>query len=680
MLEIHKIRKSYHKEELLKDISLNFSQKEFVYILGPSGSGKTTLLNIIGGLDQADSGELIINGISTKNYRDKDWDNYRNHHIGFIFQNYQLINHLSVYKNIELALIIKGLSKKERKNRVLDIIKKVGLDKLTFKKPNFLSGGERQRVAIARALVNDPDIILCDEPTGALDSKNSEIIMNLIKEIAKDKLVIMVTHNDYLASKYATRVIHLVDGKVIIDTNTNDEKDKSNEFIENKNKKMSFLTTLYLSFTNLLTKKGRTFLVSLAVSMGLIGISLISSISNGFQNYLKKMEQEELVKHPITITKEAISLENVISNIKSNTCNQEICLIDDINNKVISNKPIKNDLISLKNNINLNYHYINNYVRDINYQYSLNIDLYNDGELLDLENNYTDNIFVSINNNAKIFDEEYQVLRGRIPANNHEIVLIINEDKEIPKSILEKLSLKDKYQDIIGKKYQLYLSDGMLHELEIVGVLMRINDLDDPHYLGYHESLLEIVETSELDTINIYPKNYQYKEEIIKILKIYNQEHEDIIYNDYAEILLDNTSKIIDIITYILIAMVLISLIVSSIMITIITYISVLERKEEMGILRSIGASKKDIKRIFNSETIIEGINASIIAIIATLIINYLINKIIYHYTYIREITYLSNKTIILIIIISISLTYISGLIPARIACKKRIADVLRSQ
>lgn len=306
MLELKNIVKTYItgelKQDALKGISISFRENEFVSILGQSGSGKTTMLNIIGGLDRYSSGDLIINGVSTKKYKDSDWDYYRNNSIGFVFQSYNLIPHQSVLANVELALTLAGVSKKERRQRAIDVLKKVGLGDHIHKKPNQMSGGQMQRVAIARALINNPDILLADEPTGALDSETSVQIMELLKEIAKDKLVIMVTHNPELAEQYSTRIVNLRDGKILSDSDPYNANEKPAEPQKRKKISMSFLTALSLSFNNLRTKKGRTLLTAFAGSIGIIGIALILSISTGIQDYIANIQRDTLSSYPISIT------------------------------------------------------------------------------------------------------------------------------------------------------------------------------------------------------------------------------------------------------------------------------------------------------------------------------------------------------------------------------------------
>ncbi len=807
MLELKKISKVYQtgnfKQKALDKVSINFRQNEFVAILGPSGSGKTTLLNIIGGLDDYNSGDLIINGISTKNYKNHDWDIYRNWRVGFVFQSYNLISHQTILANVELALTLSGVPKKERKRRAKQALTKVGLGKHLHKKPNQLSGGQMQRVAIARALVNDPDIILADEPTGALDSETSVQIMNLLKEVAKEKLVIMVTHNPELASDYANRIINIKDGKITSDTNPYDNKDGETEETGKQKTSMSLKTALGLSLNNLMTKKGRTILTAFAGSIGIIGIALILSLSNGVQEYISKVEKETLSEYPITIQASSIDFESIISKSKEakkeTTCDEgKICSKDDITNDfslALSNATVSNNLEEFKKYLDDNGGNINKYTTDIQYGYNLDLQVYtNDGNynLVNSkeENNNSqmnssfmpdNNVFQKLIDNKNLLNSQYDILAGRMPEKYNEVVFIADENNNIPESLLYDLGLKDKkelteitkkisegenveikssnysYDDILNLSYKLILNtyyyekenglwvnknndEDYMHniidngiDIKIVGVLKvneeattansgiigytheltehvikQINETDiakeqlnnkninvftgeefDNLSNSYEENLniLGIADLENPSTINIYPKDFESKEKIEDIINDYNEKKIDnneenlaISYTDIVGTMMSSITTIINNITYILIGFVAVSLIVSSIMIAIITYISVLERTKEIGILRAIGASKKDISRVFNAETLIEGFISGVFGILITLLICIPINIITKDILEVSGIASLPVTGAIFLIILSVVLTVISGFIPAKLASKKDPVEALRSE
>ena len=787
MLEIKNIKKEYvvgdFHQNALDDVSINFREKEFVSILGPSGSGKTTLLNIIGGLDKYDSGDVIINNISTKKYKDSDWDSYRNHKIGFVFQSYNLIGHQTVLSNVILALTISGISKKERKKLALKALESVGLEKHKNKLPNQLSGGQMQRVAIARALVNNPDIILADEPTGALDSNTSKQIMDILSNIAKEKLVIMVTHNPELADTYSTRIVNLKDGKIINDSNPYTKDDEAIKTEKTKKTSMNLLTALSLSLNNLMTKKGRTILTSFAGSIGIIGIALILSLSNGVRLYIDKTERETLSNYPLTIESSTYDMGSMASfnptneevNCKENT----ICTKDDITVNpaimALSNET-KNDLKKFKKAIDDNYHNIKDYTTDIGYSYNIDLNIYDSNykKLDDSKYPMQSLLFEELINNDELLESSYEILKGHLPTNKFELVLVLDKDGSIPYSMLYNMNIldssklnddikpiKDKtktrldtleysYSDFLGLEYKLVLNSSFFEKnitwnniktnkdklnklidngdtLKIVGIL-RVKDTTSSatsNYIGYtHELMKYIIEAnneseivkeqlSNLDinvftgyafddsftldaakymlgiasldepsSINIYPKNYDAKDKIKEIINDYNNEFKDfkIVYTDYVGILMSGITDIIDVITYILVAFVAISLIVSSIMISIITYISVLERTKEIGILRAIGASKKDVSRVFNAETIIEGFIAGVLGILVTLLLIIPINKVVYNMFNVREIASLPIVGAISLIIISVILTLIAGFIPAKMASKKDPVEALRTE
>lgn len=819
MLELKKIYKEYitgdFKQIALDKVNLNFRKNEFVSILGPSGSGKTTLLNIIGGLDNYTSGDLIINEVSTKDFKDNDWDIYRNHRVGFIFQNYNLIGHQSILSNVELALTLSGVGKSERRKKAILALKKVGLEKHINKNPNQLSGGQMQRVAIARALVNDPDILLADEPTGALDSTTSQQIMKLLKEVAKDKLVIMVTHNPELARAYSTRIIELRDGSIISDSNPYVGKVNTveDEIIrKNKTKKthMSFKTALGLSFNNLKTKKGRTILTAFAGSIGIIGIALILSLSNGVNKYIERVEAETLSSYPLTIMEESADLTEVMGILASGKDKEINHDKDKIYSNTIMNKMFnsfvtkvsKNDLKTFKKYLDNNDE-IGKYVNEIKYSYNIDLNIFNtyNGELVkvnpsnlmsdlgminsnEMSSMYSsfgmgsNDVFVELMDNKENVLSQYDLIYGSYPKKYDEVVLIVNSNNEISDYTLYALGLKEQkmlkemmynvmkgeevddtnlefsYEDICNIEFKLMINTDLFTKegnryvdrsndlnyvnsildksvpLKVVGIL-RGND-DSVSYVsktggvGYTSKLTEYVinnvknssivheqennkevniftgSSFELgesyednlrklgvtsidnpSSISIYSKDFEAKENVVRIIDEYNKEtleEKKITYTDTIGLLINNVTTIVNIISYVLIAFVSISLVVSSIMIGIITYISVLERTKEIGILRSIGASKKDIARVFNAETFIIGLFAGCMGIIITLILNIPINVIINNLSGISGITKLPLVGSIMLIIISVLLTMLGGLIPSKIASNKEPVLALRTE
>ena len=848
MLELKKISKVYKlenfKQKALDNISINFRNCEFVSILGPSGSGKTTLLNIIGGLDNYTSGDLIINGISTKKYNDRDWDTYRNHKIGFVFQSYNLITHQTVLSNVELALTLSGVKSKERKKRAKDALKKVGLIEHINKKPNQLSGGQMQRVAIARALVNNPDILLADEPTGALDSKTSVQIMNLLKEVAKDRLVIMVTHNSDLAEKYSTRIIDLKDGEIKGDTNPYNKSDENNETTKDKKTNMNFLTALSLSLNNLMTKKGRTILTAFAGSIGIIGIALILSLSSGVQNYINRVQEETLTSYPLMIEDNSVDLTSVMTeqmdklkkdeNTKqSNKIYSNNMMTDTLS--LMSSKVQSNNLKSFKEYIEKNKE-INKYTTSIDYKYNIELQLYksdiedkivkvNPNTILstmgitDMQASYFmfKDVFSEIIDNDELNNQMYEIVSGRMPKNYNEVVLVVDKNNRISDYVLYALGLKDQqelkdmfekvrkgekvvttdtsyeYSELIGLKFKLLLNTDYYEkvnglwidksedeeflreklkdseEITIVGIIkpnkdsavtsstlggilytdslekhvlkkvedsqiikeqkqnpeiniitglefsdeeFNINDLsfEQQTYLSSlnqeelaevitkykesysltYEKVLEKLGSIDLDNpsgIYIYAKDFESKDAIKNIINDYNEQQRKnskeanvINYNDVVGMLMSSVTDIVDIISYVLISFVSISLVVSSIMIGIITYISVLERTKEIGILRAIGASKKDVSRVFNAETLIIGFTSGMFGILITVLLNIPINIIIKKLTGVSNITQLPLNGAIILIMISVILTIIAGLIPAKLASKKDPVESLRSE
>lgn len=774
MLTLKHLKKIYKTKSLtqvaLNDVNVNFRKNEFVTILGQSGSGKTTLLNVIGGLDNYDYGELIINVKSTKNFKDNDWDYYRNSCVGFIFQNYNLINHISVYKNVELALTLSN--SKDKRKKVMDALKKVGLEKHVNKKPNELSGGQMQRVAIARALVNDPKIILADEPTGALDSKNSIMIMELIKKVAKDKLVIMVTHNKELAKKYASRIIELKDGVIINDSKPYNENEIKDDYVKIKKTKMSLKAAVNLSLNNLKTKKGRTFLTSFASSIGLIGIALILSISNGFNKQIKEYEKNTLSSFPITISKLTSTMDKkeLEDNKKAFTGNYDY--------------PQKNVLYPYSGEENNKVHeneitdeYLN-YIKSIDSNLLSAISYYTvtSFNLMTTDNNENFKTVSggSINFNSLPQDlngdsylkDNYDLLSGSYPSSVYDVVLMVDSKNRIDKNLLDALFVDSSkkeinFNEIVGKELKVISNDNYYSKinenvfakkepskemydkgitLKIVGivrgkknnVLASIMDVISESMgssmvskIGYSNELINIIvnENKESEivkyqynssevvfmggisfdeakitkdealtilgandvpaSINIYPKDFKSKEQVISYLDEYNKDKEDeakILYMDYAKQIGDLSNGILDGITIVLIAFSSISLLVSSIMIGIITYISVLERTKEIGILRSLGARKKDITRVFNAETLIIGLISGVVSIIITLLLLIPINKIIYNATELKNVGVLNPVHAVILVIISIMLTLIGGLIPSKGASKKDPVEALRSE
>ena len=870
MLKLENITKDYisgdSKVQALKGISIEFRKSEFVSILGQSGCGKTTLLNIIGGLDRYTKGDLIINVKSTKEFKDKDWDAYRNYSVGFVFQNYNLIPHQTILSNVELALTISGVSRKERKERAIKALEDVGLKEQIHKKPNQLSGGQMQRVAIARALVNNPDIILADEPTGALDTKTSVQIMEILKEISKDKLIIMVTHNPELAEKYSTRVVKILDGVITDDSNPFNKEDSEKEK-ENKAKSgrtsMKFFTALRLSLNNLMTKKGRTILTSFAGSIGIIGIALILAISTGVQNYISKVEEDTLSSYPISIEESTIDMTSMIEsmmgeNQEENTKHEEgkIYSSDIMNDMIttLSNKMESNNLTELKKYLEQGNNDIVNNANAIQYSYDLNLNLYKEdttngvvrvnpstvmdamgmGEMVEAQNNSSissmfgssssmsnSDVWTKMLDNQELLQSQYDVVAGSWPKEYNEVVLIVNEDNEISDYALYALGLKDQkdlkkrweavekgetleeeeqtsytYEDILNLSFKLILNTdyyekqngiwidqseneeymkekiGNAESIKVVGIIKQnpetvatgmtggigytkeleeyvINKINESQIVkeqkenpeknvfsgldfpkegeqttqnystltqeqqmamrnlsneqiaqlmqaytenknASYEKNLKQLGAVDLDTpsnIKIYPKDFEAKDAISQGIEQYNQKQRDegkeenvINYTDIVGVMMKSVSQIIDTISYVLIAFVAISLIVSSIMIGIITYISVLERTKEIGILRAIGASKKDISRVFNAETFIVGLISGMLGIGITVLLTFPINSLIHNLTGVTVTTVVPWQAGIILVVISMILTIIAGLIPAKMASRRDPVEALRTE
>lgn len=769
MLQIKNVKKSYITgtfiQHALKGVSLDFRKNEFVAILGPSGSGKTTLLNIIGGLDRYDEGDLVINNKSTKKFKDTEWDAYRNNCIGFIFQSYNLISHITVLENVEMGMTLSGVSAKKRRKKALEVLDRVGLKEHAHKKPNQLSGGQMQRVAIARALANDPDIILADEPTGALDSKTSVQIMELISEIAKDKLVIMVTHNPDLAKNYATRIIELKDGELISDSNPIKEEEKNNKKFNIKKTAMNFRTALNLSFNNIKTKKGRTLLTAFASSIGIIGIALILALSNGFDIQIDKFERNTLSSLPIIISEQSMELtEEKMAEINNDTTSD----LESYSNEeyVYPTKPATETFMHTnlfdKDYIDYIEKIDNDLISGISYTRATALNVIGNVNGTYMQVPTSMGVFVSIprkldkSSTNGVIEDNYDILAGRIPENKNEIILVVDSKNRISTDILSYFNLdaseeKIKFDDILNKELKLVLNNDYYKQvgdfytlntnyeelynsensetLKIVGIGRgrEGNMLVASGYgLGYTEDLVNYVieknkdsdivkKQSDVDynvltgskfagddaeseknnmlsylgadiiplAISIYPKDFDSKDEIISYLDKYNEsksDEEKIIYTDMGQMISSLSGSIMSAITVVLIAFSSISLIVSSIMIGIITYISVLERTKEIGVLRALGARKKDIRRVFNAETFIIGICSGTLGIIIARILVIPANIIIKNLTDLKDVAQLNPVHAILLIVISVLLTVIGGAIPARVASRKDPVESLRSE
>lgn len=776
MLELKKIKKSYKTgnfvQQALNDVSLQFRKNEFVSILGPSGSGKTTLLNIIGGLDHYDTGDLIINNRSTKNYKENDWNAYRNNCIGFIFQNYNLISHISILENVEMGMTLSGVSSKEKRKRAKDVLKRVGLSEHAHKKPNQLSGGQMQRVAIARALANNPDIILADEPTGALDTKTSEQIMELIKEISKDKLVIMVTHNRELAEKYSTRIVELKDGKLLTDSNPVEKEEKNQKEFVIKKTAMSFWTALKLSFNNIKTKKGRTALTAFASSIGIIGIALILSLSNGFQTKIDEYEEDTLSQMPITISTQAMNMneETMQEIMESHGKHKEYS-----NKKVVY--PRENELETMLHINKIDEEYVNyiesidkNKLNAIGYEYGTTLNVVtqkSDGTyaLVPTATNYSMSttsmtgvmgwsVYPESMSKQSSLEKDYDILAGKINDDEPGVVIAVNSRNELDKATLEQLgfdvSKKLSFDDILNKEFKVIPNDIYYKEInkyfvpdqnyqkmyengdsitiQIQAIIREKEEKKELTQSGiyYNSALVDkvIEENKDSEIVNrqkevdynvltgqafdkttstvtkdnilgvlgaevtpsiiyLYPKGFDTKDYITNYLDDYNKDKKDIdqvLYTDYAAMISSLSGSIMDAVTYVLIAFSSISLVVSCIMIAIITYISVLERTKEIGILRALGARKKDIKRVFNAETFLVGIFSGLLGIVIAEILTFPTNRIIEKLSELPNVAQLNPIHAIILVIVSVTLTVIGGLIPASIASKKDPVEALRTE
>lgn len=862
MLEVRHLVKDYDTGSnivhALKDISLTFRDSEFVSILGQSGCGKTTFLNIIGGLDQYTSGDLIINGRSTKNYTDKDWDTYRNHRVGFVFQSYNLIMHQTVLSNVELALTLSGVDKQERRQRAIEVLKQVGLEDQLDKKPTQMSGGQMQRVAIARALVNNPEILLADEPTGALDSKTSVQIMDLLKEIAKDRLVIMVTHNPELAKTYSTRIISLFDGVVQNDTNPIAPEEITPTTDSLKKPSMSFKTALSLSLNNLMTKKGRTLLTSFAGSIGIIGIALILSLSNGVQAYINQVENDTMASYPIEIQDNTMDMSTMMETMMNMSSDENE---KKANKDEVTSMPYINDILnsiskSSKNNLSAFKSYLESkegdqlmdHTKAVEYDYGLSMHVYNDlgdqglvqvspnglldrlgfSDLMNLQNQFmssstsmmSNEVWLSLPDTKELRDDEFELVEGKWPDAYNEVVIEVNDQNEISDYVLYSLGLMDQdelvenynqllagnvdqiqtsedaaytYDELLNTTFKLVNNSDLYHkvngvwidgsqdeayvdqivdqatDVKIVGIIKpadstvskttmggvyyssqmrdymieqcsnsqivqeQINHPDTNVFTGtafsdgeemsiskltpeqqmamasmsqeelmsymstYNENLnatydsnlqkLGYIDLDNPTKINIYASSFEDKEEISDLINEYNEKEKAadrlanvITYNDFIGMMLSSVTSVINMISYVLIGFVSVSLIVSSIMIGIITYISVLERTKEIGILRAIGASKKDVSHVFNAETFIIGLASGCMGILITILLNIPISMIVENLTGVAHIASLPWQGGLILILISLLLTVIAGLIPSRFASKKDPVEALRSE
>ena len=849
MLTLTDICKEYKTgtlvQKALDHISLTLRDNEFVAVLGPSGSGKTTLLNIIGGLDRYDSGDLVINNVSTRKYKDKDWDSYRNHTIGFVFQSYNLIPHQTILSNVELALTISGVSASERKARAVKALEDVGLGDQLHKKPTQMSGGQMQRVAIARALVNNPDILLADEPTGALDSQTSLQVMELLKEVARDRLVVMVTHNPELADRYATRIVRLKDGRIVDDTDPYDTETNEETTHRNFGKaSMSFLTALSLSFNNLRTKKGRTILTSFAGSIGIIGIALILSFSTGVNNYIKDIQRKTMASYPATISAQTIDLSGFLGR-EGMDGRMEDWEPDHGTDAVYSNNILyemastftsnltENNLKAFKKYLDDETSEIHKYVGEsgIICTYDMNFKVFardpdgvlvnTDGVALEGRSSSRSSFMggnMSLSGSTQVgnfgeilpgrgdnlistaITDNYDLVYGEWPDSYDEIVLVLNRWNELQLTTLYELGIlpyadyqeyltqladgeavtpeiqRVEYQDLLDK--ELFLvpacdtyepdSKGVWKsvagnaekmgakadnglKLHISGIVRPAEDVDMSGMLlvstfGYTRALTdyiidytsksEAVKTQEenpdtnimtgkpfgeggtnfntgtaLDflntmtnngsyesnlrslgridrdspsSINIYTDTFEDKNGITRCIEEYNRnasEQDQITYTDYVALLMSSVTKMVNAITYILIAFVAVSLIVSSIMIGIITYISVLERTREIGILRAIGASKHNISQVFNAETFLIGLFSGVMGILISLLLLIPINHVVHAYAETDRISAeLPPLGSIILILLSMTLTIIAGVIPSQKAARKDPVGALRAE
>lgn len=808
MLQLKNITKNYVvTNELivraLKGVSLNFRANEFVSILGPSGCGKTTMLNIVGGLDRYSEGDLVINGKSTKGFAGHDWDAYRNRSIGFVFQSYNLIPHMNVLDNVTLSLSLAGASKAERVEKAKQALAKVGLADQLKKRPNQLSGGQMQRVAIARAIVNDPDIILADEPTGALDTETGVQVMELLKEIANDRLVIMVTHNQELADKYSTRIVRLLDGELVSDTNpyTDEQLAKDSQAVAEKatdgnqteetqpatrkgdkpakRKKvaMSLLTAFSISAKNLWSKKGRTFLTSFAGSIGIFGITLVLAVSAGMTNYVETMQQEAIGDSAITISETTMDMDS-IRNTMENMSASEAFPKD-----TTGITPYVSPMTSMFVKNDLSEEYVN-YIKgidpsltkaiDFTYSVKMNV-LHKVGGEYKLLPNWSNNSSQMVSN-SQLVEENYEVLyksdlsETGLPSSMYEVSIVVDRYNRLQAATLEALGytlakdgddnyIEVSYRDIVDKEYTVILNNGFYTYneatdrysylnssgyaeaaqsdnaiiLKVVSVL-RAKDKNATNWLSsglvYLPELTDFVLNDAINSdvgiaqanntdrsvlangrefsdsvvssayeqyisalkaigayanpisISIYPLNLEAKQQINRYLDLWNETHPDnkVVYLDFAELALSMLSTLIDVITYVLIAFSAVSLVVSTVMISVITYTSVIERIKEIGVLRSIGARKRDISSIFNAETTMIGTFAGVIGIVFAVIVGVVVNIVLYNAFEVSGIVQFTAGIVLLMLALSVGLTLLAGLIPSRIAANKDPVTCLRTE
>ena len=783
MLTLKNVKKSYTTGDFtqvaLDGVSLNFRENEFVAILGPSGSGKTTCLNVIGGLDKYDSGDLIINGKSTKKFSDSEWDSYRNNSVGFIFQSYNLIGHLDIVSNVEMGMTLSGISSKIKRQKALEALERVGLKNHIHKKPNQLSGGQMQRVAIARALANDPEIILADEPTGALDTKTSVQIMELIKEISKEKLVIMVTHNPELAKDYADRIVEFRDGNIVSDSNPLKSETKKEEYSLKKTS-MSFFTALKLSAMNIKTKKGRTFLTALASSIGIIGIAVILSLSNGFDKKIAETQEDTLSEYPITISRQAqeISKEAIesrreemkkkLSGSSEKVDSDEVYLYDSSEDMITHTNNISDDYIEYIKNIDPEI------VDSIGYTRIASMNLLrkvgdeikpitfsaddksnsNSSQHSQMSSGLASYPSSTKGDSASFIEKNYDLLEGEYPKSETDLVLIVDSDNRVDVNVMKNLGIDTadiesiKFKDLVGMEFKL-ISNNDYYEKTQFNTYMSSSDYEKMYNsndtvtltlsgivrikddvgmslinegIAYSDDLTELViekakesdivkaqkdadynvitrESVDEETKNnlvahfggdatpyaimLYPTSFEEKDQVISYLDDYNEDkssEDKIVYTDLSKTISDMTGGIMDGITIVLVAFAATSLVVSLIMVGIITYISVLERTKEIGILRALGARKKDITRVFNAETFIIGASSGILGISIAWLLTIPINNILYKMTDLESIAKLNPVHAVALLLISLTLTMIGGWIPSKMAARKNPVEALRSE